>query len=205
MKGPATSTRRGHLAGWARLVALWASLGALAVGSPVQADDDQLGAPDLTFHAEPLPLPDIQFKDNRGSPVSLASFKGRLVLLNLWATWCGPCREEMPALDRLQARLGGPNFTVVPLSIDQAGPSAVRAFFLAFGIKSLPLYIDESGRSARALRAFGIPTTLLVTADGRELGRMVGAAQWDGPDAIAMIRQSLESQAAGVQEKGSEP
>jgi mono/diheme cytochrome c family protein len=202
MRRPVSLTWRTRLARWALLVALSTPLG---ISSLAHAGSNKLEAPKLTFHAQPLPLPDIQFLDDGGRSISLVSFKGKLVLLNLWATWCVPCREEMPSLDRLQARLGGPSFAVVPLSLDRAGVAAVRQFFTDLGIKNLPLYIDESGGSAGLLRALGIPTTLLVNIEGRELGRLLGPADWDSPEAVAMIQGYLNIGAtASSSERGSQ-
>src|SRR3546814_70278 len=126
----------------------------------------------------------VHFMDGSGKRLSLADFRGKLVLLNLWATWCGPCREEMPTLDRLQATLGGSDFEVVALSIDRAGMGVVDAFYAEIGVKSLARYIDESGKSAQQLNAVGLPTTLLLDREGREIARHVGPAAWETPEKI---------------------
>ena len=120
--------------------------------------------------ATPRPLPELRFADAGGRKLTLADFRGRLVLLNLWATWCVPCRKEMPALDRLQARLGGSGFEVVALSIDRKGLSAVQPFYQELVLKALRIYVDQSGEAADKLGAPNIPTTLLVDRNGRELG-----------------------------------
>src|SRR3546814_14643234 len=99
----------------------------------------------MSLHDSPRDLPDLQFKDGSGKPVSLADFRGRVVLLNLWATWCGPCREEMPTLDRLQATPGGPNFDVVALSIDRAGLREVEALHADIGVDTLASYKHDTG------------------------------------------------------------
>ena len=143
--------------------------------------------------AAPKDVPALEFVDGAGRTRSLADFKGRLVLLNLWATWCAPCREEMPALDRLQAKLGGPRFEVVALSIDQQGPQAARKFYSEVGVKSLALYVDRSAQAAFKLGAVGLPSTLLVDARGREIGRHVGPAKWDSPEVIAELGRRIEA------------
>src|SRR3546814_2217971 len=102
-----------------------------------------------------------------------------MILLNIWATWCGPCREEMPTLDRLQARLGGPDFEVVALSIDRAGIAVVSEFYDEIRVQHLAEYIDESAKAAGQLNAVGLPTTLLIDREGQEIGRQVGPAEWD--------------------------
>ncbi|WP_137390409.1 TlpA family protein disulfide reductase [Rhodoligotrophos defluvii] len=146
----------------------------------------------FTLLEEPRPLPAVDFIDGDGRTMTLADFRGKVVLLNIWATWCVPCREEMPTLDRLQAELGGPEFQVVALSIDRAGLDIVRAFYDETGIKHLAMYLDSSGKASRELGTVGLPTTLLVDREGRELGRLVGPAEWDSPEVVAFIRGHLE-------------
>ena len=141
--------------------------------------------------ASPASLPAVAFAGGEGEILGFADFKGRLVLLNLWATWCGPCREEMPALDRLQAALGSERFEVVALSVDSKGHDLARRFFAEHGLDNLAFYIDPTARANVTLRAFGLPTTLLISPDGREIGRMVGPAEWDGADAQALIEAAL--------------
>ncbi len=144
----------------------------------------------------PRPVPALTFVDAEAAPKSLADFKGRVVLLNIWATWCVPCRAEMPTLDRLQAKLGGPDFQVVALSIDRKGLDAVKPFYAELGLASLGIYVDQSGNAARALGTVGVPTTLLMDREGRELGRKLGPAEWDAPEAVALIRHAIEKKAA---------
>ena len=122
--------------------------------------------------------------------MSLTDFRGRVVLLNVWATWCPPCREEMPTLDRLQAALGGPNFQVVTVSIDAEGLPVVQPFFRQIGIKHLHPYIDTFNEVG-TLGAFGIPLTLLIDRDGREVARKTGPATWDDPRVTATIHRYL--------------
>jgi len=140
----------------------------------------------------PLPLAEITFTDGAGRGLTLDDFTGRTVLLNLWATWCAPCREEMPALDALQARVqaqaAGDDFTVLALSLDRGGIDKPRAFLDEIGIQHLALYHDASGRMGMQLGAFGLPTTLLIGPDGHSLGRLVGPAHWDAPEALALIQ-----------------
>jgi thiol-disulfide isomerase/thioredoxin len=147
----------------------------------------------MSLHAAPQAIPDLQFKNGDGQPLTLADFRGKVVLLNIWATWCGPCRQEMPTLDRLQATLGGPDFEVVALSIDRAGPGVVTKFYDEIGIEHLTKYIDESGNAARDLNTVGIPTTLLIDREGREIGRHVGPAEWDTPEVVTLFRAAVHS------------
>jgi thiol-disulfide isomerase/thioredoxin len=145
----------------------------------------------LRIHASPRPLPGIAFEDGKGKPLTLADFRGRAVLLNVWATWCPPCRDEMPSLDRLQKVLGGPAFVVVALSIDAGGAPVVQRFYDEIGIRTLAIYVDPGMRAAGQLAAPGVPTTLLIDAKGRELGRHAGPAQWDSPEALRVIANHM--------------
>ncbi|MBX3492958.1 MAG: TlpA family protein disulfide reductase [Parvibaculum sp.] len=145
--------------------------------------------------AAPAPVPAVIFEGGEGEALTFDDFRGRLVLLNLWATWCGPCREEMPALDRLQAALGSAQFEVVALSVDSKGHALARAFFAEHGLDNLAFYIDPTARANVTLKAFGLPTTLLISPDGREIGRLVGPAEWDGDDAKRLIEAALDPSA----------
>lgn len=147
------------------------------------------GEPPQKFAVQetPQPLPEIQFQDGDGQPKTLADFSGKVVLLNIWATWCAPCRKEMPTLDRLQAKLGGPDFDVVALSMDRGGSDKVKKFFAEIGIEHLALNIDTSGKAMFALGALGLPMTLLIDRQGKELGRLIGPAGWDSPEMVAFI------------------
>lgn len=139
----------------------------------------------------PRPVPDLHFVTGEGRTSTLGDFRGRAVVLNIWATWCIPCRVEMPALDRLQAALGSDGFEVVALSIDRGGPPAVEAFYKEIGLRSLNIYVDPTGAASRALGAVGIPTTLLIDRDGREVARKIGPAEWDSPELVGVIRRYL--------------
>jgi len=163
--------------------------GAVPAAGPAAEPND--GTAVMALHDAPRALPELRFKDGSGELASLADFRGKLVLLNVWATWCGPCREEMPTLDRLQATLGGPDFEVVALSIDRAGIGAVDAFYADIGVENLARYIDESGRVAQQLSALGLPTTLLLDREGREIARHVGPAEWDKPEMVTFLRRHL--------------
>jgi len=132
-------------------------------------------------------VPDLAFEDGTGAPRTLAEFKGRVVLLNIWATWCPPCREEMPSLDRLQGKLGGEDFIVVALSIEQGGVDVVEEFYREIGIENLGIFVTHSGSIASRLGIPGIPATLLIAPSGREVGRMIGPAKWDSQEAIEFI------------------
>ena len=122
-------------------------------------------------------MPALSITDGTGRPFDLSSFRGRVVLLNLWATWCGPCVREMPALDRLQAELGGAGFAVVALSLDRKGREVVEPFFGRLGLDHLDMYF-ASARATVALGARGLPTTFLIDHRGRLVGSLMGPAEW---------------------------
>jgi thiol-disulfide isomerase/thioredoxin len=144
---------------------------------------------------QPLRLPDLAFQDGDGKPVTLASFRGRTVLLNLWATWCVPCRKEMPALDALEQRLGGPSFDVVAINIDTRDPDKPKAFLKEISVEKLAYYADPDAKAFQDLksvgRAFGMPTTLLVDPQGCEIGTIAGPAEWASDDAVKLIQAAL--------------
>jgi thiol-disulfide isomerase/thioredoxin len=157
-----------------------------------ESEPAPLAAAPLRVLDVPRPLPEIAFEDDRGRKRTLADFSGRTVLLNVWATWCVPCREEMPALDRLQQKLGGPGFEVLALSIDADGVAPVKRFYADNGIRSLRIYVDPAMRATGSLAVVGVPTTLLIDRRGREVGRRSGPAQWDGPEATRTIAAYLD-------------
>lgn len=164
----------------------------------------QLAAPqpppkNFVMHETPKTIPAISFEDQQGQARSLADFRGKVVLLNIWATWCAPCRREMPALDRLQSALGGAGFEVVALSIDRAGIAAVRKFYAEVGVRNLAIYIDNSGKAARELGAVGLPVTLLIDREGRELGRLMGPAEWDAPEIVEFLRRVVSQKTGAAQ------
>ncbi len=147
----------------------------------------------FVFKKTPRPLADVSFLNAEGEPVNLKDWHGKVVLLNLWATWCGPCREEMPLLDRLQAELGSDTFEVVALAVDKAGLKGARKFFQDTKVENLKLFADPTARVGGKLRAVGMPTTILIDAKGREIGRLVGPAYWDSEDAKRLIAASLKA------------
>jgi thiol-disulfide isomerase/thioredoxin len=141
--------------------------------------------------AEPQDIPDLTFNDAEGKPRRLSEWRGKAVLLNLWATWCAPCKTEMPSLDRLQAKLGGDKFTVLALNTDRTGPKEPAAFYAKQGITHLGLYNDETAQANVTMRAEGLPLTVILNAEGREIARLLGPADWDSPEAAAKIEGLL--------------
>lgn len=142
----------------------------------------------LGLHDLPRALPAFTFSDKDTNSVQLSSFAGKFVILNLWATWCAPCIKELPALDRLEQILGGPDFTVIALNLDRGGLLEVNPFWTRTGLSNLDIYLDPSMSAGQTLSARGLPTTLLVNRDGLEIARLEGPAEWDSAEAISYFR-----------------
>lgn len=145
----------------------------------------------FTIAESPAPAPALSFTGPDGQAMTLADFKGRVVLLNLWATWCAPCVKEMPSLDRLQAAMGGKDFEVVALSLDRGGKNQVQPFFEKTGVRHLAMYLDPKSTAMTAFKPRGLPITYLIGRDGTLLGRIEGGAEWDGEAARTLIQLFL--------------
>jgi thiol-disulfide isomerase/thioredoxin len=149
----------------------------------------------LTVARAPFRVPDLAFKDAQGHEHTLSDWRGRTVLLNLWATWCVPCRTEMPALDKLQAAVGGDKFEVVTINIDTRDPEKPLAFLKDAGVKHLAYYADQSAKAFTELKmagkAFGMPTTLLIDPSGCEIGEMAGPAEWNSADGVKLMSAAI--------------
>lgn len=166
---------------------------ALALGANAQTVDD-LRVGDmrgLVFHDAPVPVSDTPFIDMEDAEHRLADLQGRYILLNFWATWCAPCRHEMPYLNTLQHELGGERFQVVTLATGRNPPPAIRRFFEEEGIDALPMYRDPGQVIAREMGVFGLPITVILNPDGQEIARLRGDADWASPEAMALIRALL--------------
>ena len=144
----------------------------------------------------PQNLSELSFTDAEGRPTNLAAFAGKVMLVNLWATWCAPCRQEMPALDRLQAALGGADFAVVPISIDTTGPERPAEFLKGIGVSHLPLYTDRSTDIFHEVKkrslALGLPVSILIDRDGCHLGHMNAPAEWDSSEGRRLIEAAVQ-------------
>jgi thiol-disulfide isomerase/thioredoxin len=146
----------------------------------------------FVFRKGPEALPEVKFQDGTGKELTLADWRGKVVLLNLWATWCLPCRKEMPSLDRLQKELGSDKFEVVAVSVDRKGAAASKKFLDETQVERLALYVDATARMSSDLRVIGLPATLLLDTQGREIGRLLGPAEWDSEDAKRLIRSTMK-------------
>src|SRR3982074_3518256 len=150
----------------------------------------------LTMATAPLRLPDLAFEDAEGRPRKLSDWRGRIVLVNLWATWCVPCRKEMPALEGLQTRLGGPDFEVVAINIDTRDPEKPKNFLKEANLTRLGYFSDQKAKVFQDLksigRALGMPTSVLVDGQGCEIATIAGPAEWDSDDAIKVITAAVK-------------
>lgn len=168
--------------------AVIATLTVVAGGHFVSAQE---ATKNFIMHQTPKPVVAIGFADDQGRTRTLADFKGKVVVLNIWATWCVPCRKEMSSLDRLQTALGGPDFAVVPVSIDRGGLAVVSKFYAETGVSHLAKYLAVSGNAVRELGIVGVPATLIIDRAGNEVGRVIGPAEWDAPEVISLLRSLI--------------
>jgi len=149
----------------------------------------------VAVNQAPKILPGLTFMDGNGAAKSLADWRGRTVLLNLWATWCAPCRKEMPALDALQGKLGGPDFEVVSINIDTRDLDKPKTWLREVGIGKLAYYADNTAKVFQDLKAagkaFGMPTTLIVDRNGCELATLAGPAEWASDDAVRLVKAAI--------------
>ena len=156
----------------------------------------------LTMATAPLRLPDLGFEDAEGKPKKLSDWRGRTVLVNLWATWCVPCRKEMPALDTLQAKLGNKDFEVVAINIDTRDPEKPKNFLKEAGLTALSPFSDQKAKVFQDLkavgRALGMPTSVLVDGQGCEIATIAGPAEWASDDAIKLIKAAMKPATAGL-------
>ncbi|MEM6664318.1 MAG: redoxin domain-containing protein [Pseudomonadota bacterium] len=152
----------------------------------------------LVFHKEARPRIEEVFRDKYGNAISVADYAGKVVVLNFWATWCPPCRAEMPGIDRLAGEMGGDDLAVLALSTDRFEIDRVEAFFQEINVQHLPLIQDRSSKVARRAGVLGLPVTIVLDREGREIARMQGEAEWDGPNAKAMIEKIIKMTAPGV-------
>lgn len=151
----------------------------------------------VVFHETPIDVSGQTFTDMENGSHTLADFEGQVVLLNFWATWCAPCRKEMPMLSDLQAALGGEAFEVVTIATGRNPPQAMKSFFHEIGVTNLPLHRDPRSKMAREMGVLGLPVTMVLDENGKELARLVGDAHWSSDTAKAMIRALIDADSSG--------
>ena len=178
---------------WSRIACLLLPL--VLAGAGTAVEDGAVGVKrprlgEFIPNSPPIPAPTISAVDLAGNTVSLSDFAGRLVLINFWATWCEPCLREMPSLERMQSRLGD-KITVVAISEDRGGSKTVEPFINKLGLKSFKTYLDPKSDAGRAFKVAGLPTSFLIDRDGRVLGRVEGAAEWDSPKLLEVLKSFL--------------
>ena len=149
----------------------------------------------LIFHSEPKPVSQVAIEDGDGGTLTLADLGGKYILLNFWATWCAPCRKEMPTLNALQHEFGGDNFRVVTVATGRNQPAAVRRFFEEAGVDVLPMYRDPKQQLAREMAVFGLPISVILNPEGLEIARLRGDADWYSDSARAIFAAMLTLQA----------
>ena len=187
------------------LAALGANAVAGPLSAPLSAEDraalEALRAGDmakLVIHEEPRAPIEEAFRDGEGNEVRLGDFSGKVVLVNLWATWCAPCRAEMPSIDRLAGAMADADLAVLALSTDRFGAERIRSFLDEIGVRHLAVYQDKRSEVARAAGAMGLPVTLILDREGREVARLTGDAEWDSPEAKAFLLRLIELTAPGT-------
>jgi thiol-disulfide isomerase/thioredoxin len=177
----------------------WASaalMTLLVASGASSAAESRATAPERTPLGEFVPAPErspapaVPLTEAAGNTANLSDFQGKLVLVNLWATWCEPCLREMPSLERLQARLGE-RIAILAVSEDRSGSKVVEPFIEKLGLKAVKFYIDPKSAIGHAFEVRGLPTSILIDREGRVLGRVEGAAEWDSPKIIAIIERFL--------------
>lgn len=164
---------------------------AIASAEAAPEQSPRTGLDKLVRIKAPKLLADFTFTDESGSERKLSDFRGKVVLINLWATWCAPCKIEMPGLNRLQSELGGEDFTILPISLDFGGPDKPQRFLDANKLDHLGLYLSASTKLLQHFGAPGLPYTVLVDREGREIARLAGPAEWDSPEAFAIIKEAI--------------
>lgn len=157
-------------------------------------------APLLRVHKAPIPLQTFNFIDSNGRQRSLSDFEGQHVLVNVWATWCPPCRKEMPALDRLQAKLGAtPEPKIIAISVDAISFDQLRAYYSVHEIRNLALYNGNENDVLAALGIGGLPTTLLIDHDGNEMARLVGPTIWNAPEIVRQLSSLISDSTSALE------
>jgi len=171
----------------------------VALSAAAAAEEEKIRLGEFIPESAPQPAPETGFTDAQGKPVSFADFKGKPVVVNLWATWCQPCLKEMPSLDRLQSQLAD-KLAVAAVSEDRAGPDRVGPFVAAMGLRKLKIYLDPKSDVGHAFNVRGLPTSIVIDAQGRVVGRVEGAAEWDSETIMAVLKPFLESSSGAIKD-----
>lgn len=184
------SIRLNHNPG-SRILAILLILSGLFIADCVKADEPPKPPQGFELFPAAQPLGDLRFLDAQGKTVPLSDFKGRMVLLNLWATWCPSCRLEMPSLEKLQHELGPEGLIVLPVSVDEKGFRVVPPYYRESNIRDLPMFFDPAFSLMKQLQVPGVPVSILISRDGWEMGRLQGSRDWSTPDMLIFLRRLL--------------
>lgn len=160
--------------------------------SPAPYEFNPADLPKLIWHAEPMAPSTVPFTAEDGSEMTIADYNGKYVVMNFWATWCVPCRVEMPSLSRLQSALGGDDFEVATIATGRNPRPAIDRFFEEIEVTNLPKHIDNNMRLARSMRIMGLPVTVILDREGNEIARLTGEEHWDTDIVYAMVRSLIE-------------
>ena len=175
---------------------LLAAFATLFFATPIMAEIIKTGdMRKMMFHSTPKNIPTVTFETETTQTKTLQDFAGEYTLVNLWATWCAPCRAEMPTLSNLQNKMENKNLTVITIAIGRNPLPAIKTFFDDINVDNLPLYRDPNSQLARQMGVFGLPVTILISPDGKEIARLQGDAEWDTKDALDLF------EAIGIQDK----
>ncbi len=172
------------------ILASVASLLLVVACMPTSASDT---LPNFAWLDEPEPAPDVLFSVEGGEMRTLEDYQGKVIVLNFWATWCPPCREEMPSLDRLEANHGGDSLVVMAMSVDRGGENQIREFYDEIAVASLGVFSDPTQKVSRDFRVLGLPTTIVIDHRGQMVARLVGTAEWDGPAAMKELLPLIDA------------
>jgi len=176
-------------------ILLYTALGLLANAAVADIADLRTGdMRKLTIHAEPVAGSDVPFTSQDGNEMTLADFEGKFTVVNFWATWCAPCRKEMPDLSALQAELGSDQFEVVTVATGRNPRPAMEKFFDEIGVVNLPLHTDARQTFARSMGVLGLPVTVIMSPDGMEIARLQGDADWHSDSAVAIIKALMNAE-----------
>jgi thiol-disulfide isomerase/thioredoxin len=177
-------------------------LGLTAATAAAEGSDNDIKLGQFSPAAAPRPAPEIAFTDIEGKPASLADLRGKPAVVNLWATWCQPCLREMPSLERLQQKLGD-KLIVAAVSQDRSGEKAVTPFLAKLGLDKVKVYLDPKSEVGKAFGVRGLPTSIVLDAEGREVGRVEGAADWDSDKMLAVLDPLVKDAATATPAKNA--
>lgn len=169
---------------------------AAGIDAPLQAELEALRTGEmkkLVIHETSRDTPDIEWQTPEGTAVSLSDSGGKLRIVNFWATWCAPCRQEKPSLDALNADLAGPEFEVIAIATGRNSPAGIKKFNKDVGVKTLTTYLDPKQQAAREMGVLGLPITVIVDSEGNEIARLQGGADWDSDSARAILTRLIEA------------